>query len=785
MGFYVRKSLKAGPFRFNLSKSGVGVSAGVPGFRVGTGPRGNYVHVGRNGVYYRASLGARASGAAASRRVALPAPVWSPEMSANQQVAMSDITGATALELMPTSADDLVSQLNEAAAARAWWPVLMLIPILGWAVAFWLRLKQRARRSVVVFYEVDDASGQWFEQLVEAWGVLSHAAGLWRMTSQGSLSSTYQRKVNAMASTLVKRVSVTVSRQGPAVLVTNIAVPSVHAGRQSLHFLPDRVLVRAGRRFSEVSYAPLTVHCAQTRFIEAGRVPRDAVRVGTTWKYANVGGGPDRRYKNNRQLPILGYAELELATSSGLRWTLQCSNLTAAKAAATVLSHAKAPTLAKGPPPPAPEQLLSDAERDRASERLRTAYLDGRLTQSEYEERSGVALRARRQSELDACLEGIPAAPVPPPGGVSTRPAPASHAPQVSHSVARTESPHRPTPGHVRASAPLLKHPSVLWFSALPFGLGFWAPLYAGLRTKQQTVLMLGLAATAAFIGGCIALSAAGSHSTGTAAGIGTALWLASWAVAVTGAFIAWNDHKDRRGGDHHLPSRIPASSSVGAAEPRDVAGADDPPPPPQCAPRTRADQAALLQAKPVAWEYYLFASELSLEMAALDAAWRAHERGVGAGEQRLMTANEGRAFLSETFDGLAETLGSADRVFDPAAQERAFGRPGEAGNADRIRELAQRAVAIYAELLRVSALFRNQLVPAQLAAPYELAARITDKPIRQLGDFFHQTIQSVDEVGPQLANKEDHRPIAIELTLDLSIDQELLARLKSALSPR
>ena len=67
MGFYVRKSLKAGPFRFNLSKSGVGVSAGVPGFRVGSGPRGNYVHVGAHGVYYRASLGARAGGGAAKR----------------------------------------------------------------------------------------------------------------------------------------------------------------------------------------------------------------------------------------------------------------------------------------------------------------------------------------------------------------------------------------------------------------------------------------------------------------------------------------------------------------------------------------------------------------------------------------------------------------------------------------------------------------------------------------------------------------------------------------------
>ncbi|MGI3781861.1 MAG: DUF4236 domain-containing protein, partial [Janthinobacterium lividum] len=38
MGFYLRKSLHAGPFRLNLSKSGVGVSAGVPGFRIGTGP---------------------------------------------------------------------------------------------------------------------------------------------------------------------------------------------------------------------------------------------------------------------------------------------------------------------------------------------------------------------------------------------------------------------------------------------------------------------------------------------------------------------------------------------------------------------------------------------------------------------------------------------------------------------------------------------------------------------------------------------------------------------------
>ncbi|WP_374727087.1 DUF4236 domain-containing protein [Paraburkholderia caribensis] len=40
-----RKSISAGPFRFNLSDSGIGVSVGVPGFRVGSGPRGNYVSI--------------------------------------------------------------------------------------------------------------------------------------------------------------------------------------------------------------------------------------------------------------------------------------------------------------------------------------------------------------------------------------------------------------------------------------------------------------------------------------------------------------------------------------------------------------------------------------------------------------------------------------------------------------------------------------------------------------------------------------------------------------------
>lgn len=77
MGFYVRKSLKAAPFRFNVSKSGLGVSAGVPGFRVGTGPRGNYVHAGSHGVYYP-SIPRRQAAQGAARHDALVGQAFPP-----------------------------------------------------------------------------------------------------------------------------------------------------------------------------------------------------------------------------------------------------------------------------------------------------------------------------------------------------------------------------------------------------------------------------------------------------------------------------------------------------------------------------------------------------------------------------------------------------------------------------------------------------------------------------------------------------------------------------------
>jgi hypothetical protein len=63
MGWGFRKSAKIGGMKVNLSKSGIGVSVGTKGARVGVSSKGKaYVSGGSNGVYYRKNLGSGKSG---------------------------------------------------------------------------------------------------------------------------------------------------------------------------------------------------------------------------------------------------------------------------------------------------------------------------------------------------------------------------------------------------------------------------------------------------------------------------------------------------------------------------------------------------------------------------------------------------------------------------------------------------------------------------------------------------------------------------------------------------
>jgi len=371
VGFYVRKSVKAGPFRFNLSKSGIGVSTGVPGFRISTGPRGNHVSIGSHGVYYRTTLGGgrRRTSAARGPRRAVSGAARSPRAVRVQpvdEVVLQDTQGAGVDRLVPSGGGDLVGQLNTAAARSFPWTLLLVavlvvaaaagrvgvvIAVLAIPAVVWLALRARARRKVVALYEVDGPPAQWFQQVVDAFETMAGAAKAWRLTGAGEVVGTRAYKTHAGVALEVRQVAATITTAGPPHLATNVAVPTVSTGPDSLHFLPDRVLVRTGRRYTDVAYAQLSVRSESVSFVEAGAVPRDAQRVGTRWQYTNLKGGPDHRYKNNRELPVLLYGRLTLASSNGLNWVIDLSQVAPVRAAQTALQQVPAATLARTGPP--------------------------------------------------------------------------------------------------------------------------------------------------------------------------------------------------------------------------------------------------------------------------------------------------------------------------------------------------------------------------------------------------------------------------------------------------
>ena len=330
MGFYLRKSISVGGVRFNLSKSGIGMSAGIRGFRIGSGPRGAYVHAGTNGFYYRQSLPTGSGRTANHGQAVRPTP--SPVASGAQD--LTEIDSGDVLQMTDTSAEALLSEINEKLRKPQFvgWGVLFALiatVALGltglgigflsiWALAQW----DRIRRTTVLLYEMEEPAKYRYQLLHDAFDEFGRCGGHWHMEAQGS---TQDRKRHAGANTLIRRKKVTLAKQPPSTLKTNIDVPTLPAGRQSLCFLPDRLLVFDKGSVGAVSYEALTIEASDTRFIETEAVPADAQVVGHTWRYVNKNGGPDKRFKDNRQIPICKYEEIWFRSATGLQEAYQVS----------------------------------------------------------------------------------------------------------------------------------------------------------------------------------------------------------------------------------------------------------------------------------------------------------------------------------------------------------------------------------------------------------------------------------------------------------------------------
>ena len=344
MVWYLRKSVSLGPIRFNLSKSGVGASVGVTGFRIGMRPDGSsYMHAGRYGLYMREELGGRKSESqAAFMRQAEPPPTQTFEA-----VSTRDLSSPERKELVDQlnksykefRLDYLVFGISAIAFGLSWLNNIQLGMFLsigaGVVLGVVASVFESRKRTVKIFYDFEADNTSSFSTLVEAINHLAECKRIWAYVDSRSLTSAHESKINAGASSLVSRVPAAVGTGTPPWVETNVTIPTIKARGVTAYFLPDCILVYDVNGVGCVEHASLSFTSRTERFIEDGAVPSDADVVDHTWKYANKRGGPDRRFKNNRQIPICLYGKLDLSTSAGLLCHLQTSKSDAPKSFST------------------------------------------------------------------------------------------------------------------------------------------------------------------------------------------------------------------------------------------------------------------------------------------------------------------------------------------------------------------------------------------------------------------------------------------------------------------
>lgn len=243
---------------------------------------------------------------------------------------MQDIDSSSTLQMVDLSGADLLNELNKKHKQIHWWKLILCVGvvlsiitnfdikviIVALSITLTAAWYDKVMRTTVLTCDFDPEIKLRYNELHRSFEQLRSCCCQWHIDATGLVDDP---KYHAGASTILNRNIVKFATGLPPYVKASFNVPVIPAGTQTLYFFPERILVYSGDGIGAVSYRELQLDVVPMMFIEDGNVPRDAKIVDRTWRYTNKSGGPDRRFKGNREIPIVVYERLMFTSSSGLR----------------------------------------------------------------------------------------------------------------------------------------------------------------------------------------------------------------------------------------------------------------------------------------------------------------------------------------------------------------------------------------------------------------------------------------------------------------------------------
>ncbi|KQT22551.1 hypothetical protein ASG22_14940 [Chryseobacterium sp. Leaf405] len=179
--------------------------------------------------------------------------------------------------------------------------------------------------AVDIDIQFDDPTKKKYDHLCSAFKNLSTSHRIWDITG-----AHFQDRVAARsnASTLVNRKETKVGFRSLSIIKSNYeALYFQNINGADLYFYPTFVLMYTNDlNFAIIGIDEFNLINTSAHFTETDAVPRDSKVIKKTWAKVNKNGSPDKRFKNNYQIPVVQYGRLHFSTRTGLNEEYQMSN---------------------------------------------------------------------------------------------------------------------------------------------------------------------------------------------------------------------------------------------------------------------------------------------------------------------------------------------------------------------------------------------------------------------------------------------------------------------------
>ncbi len=202
---------------------------------------------------------------------------------------------------------------------------LIIYIVIFIVLVIYSRKVDKKKKTIELYYDLDDELNENYNKFIQAFQNFSETDKVWQIKNT---NSGYDAKYNAGAETLIKReviTSIFLHRPPIKYFMTNVYIPYIGLNNIEFYFFPERLLMKQNRKYAAISYDNLNIQSDTSRFVEESSVPQDADIIDYSWQYMNKKGGPDKRFSNNKEIPVCSYTYYNFSSKNGLNEIISTS----------------------------------------------------------------------------------------------------------------------------------------------------------------------------------------------------------------------------------------------------------------------------------------------------------------------------------------------------------------------------------------------------------------------------------------------------------------------------